>query len=138
MHQHAGEISVSKQVLEEVQHLRMQQGGPREFPGGGGASQHEDAGTDDRPDPERRQRPGTEGLLQPVFRAFGVGNQFVDGLLGKKLAGQKASFDAMEMDAAAWAIQLETQPSLVSAERARDPRLPLSLAAHHLLHFWLL
>jgi hypothetical protein len=44
--------------------------------------------SDDRADPQCRERPRAQGLLQPVFRLFRVSDQFVDGLLGKKLAGQ--------------------------------------------------
>jgi hypothetical protein len=48
----------------------------------------EDAGADDSTDAEGCERYGAEGLLERVFGQLGVGDEFVDGLGGKDLAGQ--------------------------------------------------
>jgi hypothetical protein len=91
VHEHAREASVRKQVLKNVKNLGVQQGGRGVFSRRGRARQHEDARPDDGADTERSEGPQAQRLLQPMLRLFGFGDQLINGLLGKKLAGQKAS-----------------------------------------------
>ena len=56
---------------------------------GRGAGESKNSRSDDRADAQRRQRPRSQRLLQPVFWPLGVRYQLVNGLLGEKLAGQK-------------------------------------------------
>jgi hypothetical protein len=56
--------------------------------GNGRAYYRENARADYRADPQRRERPRPQGFLEPVFGLFGVRDQLVNGLPGKKLAGQ--------------------------------------------------
>ena len=58
------------------------------FPAGGGSEHGKDSRSNYRTDAEGGQCHRTERLLQPGFRPLGVGDQLVDGLLGKKLACQ--------------------------------------------------
>ena len=95
MHQHAGKVAVCEEVFKDIQHLSVKQRRRGEFSGRCGAGEHEDSGADNRPDPQCGQRPGPQSFLQPCFRALRVGDQFVDGLLGKKLAGQKGLLGSM-------------------------------------------
>ena len=83
MHEHTRKIAVREEILENVQHLRVKQGRRGILTGSRCAGQDKNPGTDDRPNPQRRKRPGAERLLQPALRPLGIGNQFVDGLLGK-------------------------------------------------------
>jgi hypothetical protein len=59
--------------------------------GGGGAGENEDSGADDGADAQSSERPGSEGLLQPVARFVGVSNKPVNGLTGKKLIRQRSA-----------------------------------------------
>ena len=97
MREHAGQIAVGHKILENIQHLRMQQRRSGELTGRGRTSENKDSRANDGADSERRQRPRPQSLLQPAFRPFRVGDQFVNGLLGKELAGQKASFDSIDI-----------------------------------------
>ncbi len=86
VHQRARARSVAQQVDDQVEHLRVQDGGNFEvLAGGGRAGEHEDAAADDGADAERGQAPRAEGLLEPVLGLLGVGDQLVDGLAGEKL-----------------------------------------------------
>jgi hypothetical protein len=58
------------------------------FAGNGRANDGENARADDRTDPERRQRPRTEGFFEPVRGLFRIADELVDRLAGKQLAGQ--------------------------------------------------
>jgi hypothetical protein len=93
MHQNAGKIAVRKQVLEDIQDLRVQQGRRGGLPRRGGAGQDKDSRSDNCADSQRRERPCTQCFLEPALRPFRIGDQFVDGLLGEKLAGQKRLLD---------------------------------------------
>jgi len=55
MQQHAGQISVLKQVLKDIQNLRMQQGRLRKFPSSRRSSQHKNSRANDCTDPQRRE-----------------------------------------------------------------------------------
>jgi hypothetical protein len=63
-------------------------GGIELLAGDGCADDGEDAGTDDCPDAQRRQRPRAEGFPEPVFGFFRLPDQLIDRLAGKQLAGQ--------------------------------------------------
>ena len=89
MEQDAGKISVLKQILEDIQHLRMKQRRRGKLARRRRAREHKDSRADDRTDPQRRKRPGAQGLRQTMARSFRVRDQLVNGLLGEKLAGQK-------------------------------------------------
>ena len=89
MQKHTGKISVLKQVLEDVQHLGVQQGRSRKLSSRGGPGKNKNSRADDRADAQRRQRPRAQRLWQTVPRPFRVRNQLVNGLLGEELAGQK-------------------------------------------------
>lgn len=85
-----------KEVLKNVQHLGMPDGGDLEvFSRRRRAGQHKDAGANDGPDPQRGERPRPQRLCQPVVRMLRVRDQLVNGLLGKKLAGQKRLLDML-------------------------------------------
>jgi len=89
MHQNAGKIAVREQVLEDIQDLRVKQRRRGGLSRCRGAGQDKDSRSDNCADSQRRERPCTKCFLQPALRPFGIGDEFVDGLLGKKLAGQK-------------------------------------------------
>ena len=89
MQKHTGKVPVLKQVLEDVQHLGVQQGRSGKFSSRGGAGQNKNSRADDRPDAKRSQRPRPQRLWQTMPRPFRVRNQLVNGLLGEELAGQK-------------------------------------------------
>jgi hypothetical protein len=71
MQQSASYASVAEEVHEQVENLRVQNGGCLEIlarsrrPG-----ENKNAGTDDGADAKRHQRPGTESLLQTVVGIF--------------------------------------------------------------------
>jgi len=72
------------QVQQKIEHLRMQDGRDLEvLARRRGAGQNEDSGTDDGADAERRQAPGPERLLEPMFGLFRLRDQLVDGLGGE-------------------------------------------------------
>ena len=69
---------------------RVQDGRGIEFlPGNGGADDGENAGANDRADAQCRQRPGSEGLFQTMFRFLRVGDQLVNGLACEELVRQR-------------------------------------------------
>src|SRR5579864_8306277 len=86
---HAGKIPVLKKVLEDVQHLSMQQRRRRVLSCRRSAGKHKDSRADNRADTKGRQRPRSQRFWQTVARPFRVRNQLVNGLLGEELAGQK-------------------------------------------------
>ena len=89
MHENAGKTAVLNQVLKNVQYLGMPDGGDLKILSRSrGARQNKYARPYDGADPQRRQRPRPQGLLQPVLRLFRVRDQLVNGLLGEQLAGQ--------------------------------------------------
>jgi hypothetical protein len=55
------------------------------LPGDGGANNGEDAGADDRANPQRRKSNRAQRLLQPRLRTLRIRDQLVDRLLGKEL-----------------------------------------------------
>ncbi len=77
-----------EQILEDIEDLRVKKRRRGEFARCGRAGENENSGPYDRADAKSSQRPRAQGLLEPVFRLFGIRNEFVNGLLGKKLAGQ--------------------------------------------------
>jgi hypothetical protein len=91
MKKHAGKVPVLKQVLEDVQHLSMQQGWSRKLSSRGRSRKNKNSRADDRADAKRGQRPRAQRLRQTMPRPFRVRNQLVNGFLGEELAGQKAS-----------------------------------------------
>jgi hypothetical protein len=89
VHENAGKAAVLNQILKNIQHLSMPDGGDLKiFSGSRCAGQNKNARPDDGPDPQRRQRPRPQRFLQPVFRLVSVRDQLVNGLLGEQLAGQ--------------------------------------------------
>ena len=74
MHEHAGKISVSKQILEHIQHLRVEKRRCRELTGGGCARENKDSRSNDGPDAQRCQRPRSQSLLESGFWSLGVGD----------------------------------------------------------------
>ena len=73
VHERCPHAAGPKEVHDEVEDLRVQNGGSLEvFSGRRGAGEHEDAGANDRADAERGQRPGTEGFLQPMPGTLGI------------------------------------------------------------------
>ncbi len=77
---------------DEARQRRVHHAGCIElFARDGRANDGKNARADDRTDPERRQRPRTEGPLEPVRWLFRVADELVDRLAGKQLAGQGRS-----------------------------------------------
>ncbi|HKW75945.1 MAG TPA: hypothetical protein VJN64_10520 [Terriglobales bacterium] len=89
MKQHTGKISVSKQVLENVQYLRVQKRWLGKLARSRRAGENENSRSNNGADPQCRERPRPQRLFKPVARLFRIGNQLVNGLPGEKLAGQK-------------------------------------------------
>src|SRR5262245_60665546 len=89
MQKHAGKVPVLKQVLEDIQHLGMQQRRCGVLSCRCGAGKHKNSRADDRADTKRRERPRAQGFRQTMPRPFRVRDQLVNGLLGEELAGQK-------------------------------------------------
>jgi hypothetical protein len=54
MQKHTGKVPVLKQVLEDIQHLGMQQGRSGKFSSRGSAGQNKNARADDGPNAKRR------------------------------------------------------------------------------------
>jgi len=80
------------QVHEDIENLGLEDRRDGEVLSGRRcAGQDKNAGTNDGSDPECGQRPWPECFLELVLGPLGVADEFVDRLLGKKLAGQKAS-----------------------------------------------
>ena len=96
MQKHAGKIPVLKQVLEDIQHLGMQQRRCGILSGCRGTGKHKNSRADNRADTKGRQRPRPQGFWQTVARPFRVRNQLVNGLLGEELAGQKGLLRELE------------------------------------------
>jgi hypothetical protein len=61
------------------------------LPGHSGANDREDAGADDGPDSQRRQRPRAQRLLQRLAGLFRLADQLVDGFARYQLVGQGSS-----------------------------------------------
>ena len=86
MHERPGEAAGSKEIHDQVERLRMQDGRRLEiFSGRRRACKNEDSRTDDGTDAERRQRPRPERLTEPGFGVLRVRDQFVDGLAAQRL-----------------------------------------------------
>jgi hypothetical protein len=77
------------QVHEKIKHLHLVERRITVLAGSRRPREGKNARADNGPDAQRRQRPWSKSLLEPVGRVLGVRNQLVNGLLGKKLAGQK-------------------------------------------------
>ena len=71
------------------------------LPGDSGPNDREDARTDNRPNAQRCQRPWPKRLLQPLFRQFGIADELVDRLAGKKLTRQIQAPSLIDAPAAA-------------------------------------
>jgi hypothetical protein len=54
----------------------------------GGPDHRKDAGADHSADAQGGQRPRAQGLLQPVFRLFGLRDQLIDRLAREELVRQ--------------------------------------------------
>ena len=94
MHQRAGGAPGAQEVANQVKHLGVQDGGRFEvLARRRGAGEHEDSGPNDGADAESGQRPGTEGLLEPVLGLVGLSDQFVDGLAAQQLVARVGGFD---------------------------------------------
>lgn len=92
MHQHIRGAAVFQEVDDEIEDLRVNDVRSFEvFARRRRTRQNEDAGTDDRADAQRRQRPRSKSLLQAMFRVLRFGDQLVDGLAGKQLTGQRSA-----------------------------------------------
>lgn len=95
MHEHAGQIPMMEEVPNQIHHLGMLDGiDLKMLAGRRRAGEHKDTRAYDGPDPQRCNRPQAKMRNE---HALGLFDQFVDGLLGKELAGQKASFDSIDI-----------------------------------------
>jgi hypothetical protein len=88
------QIAATNQVHEEIEHLDLVKGRISMLSGSCRASKSKDTGADNRTYAQRGERPRAKRLLKPVLRFFRVRDQLVNGLLGKELAGQKASLNS--------------------------------------------
>ena len=87
MHQRPGSVPGSQEIHNQVERLRMQDGGSLKiFSRGCRAGEYKNARPDDRSDAQRRQRPRAQRLTKPVLRVFRLRDQFVDGLAAEELA----------------------------------------------------
>ena len=81
--------SGAEEVDNEIQHLRVQDGGSlKVLARGCRAGEHEDSGANNGPDPQCRQGPRPKAFLKLMLWIVRVRDQLVDGLPGKKLVGQ--------------------------------------------------
>jgi len=79
--------SAAKEVHDEIENLRVQDGWRlKVFSGGGGAREHKNAGANDGSNAQGGQRPWPKRLLQTASGIFRFGNQLVDRLATEKLA----------------------------------------------------
>src|SRR5215470_5808065 len=86
MHERSGGAPGAQEVDDQVEDLRVQDGrGLKVFAGCGSAGEDEYAGSDDRADAQRGQRPRAEGFAKTVFGVLGFGDQLVDGLAAEEL-----------------------------------------------------
>ena len=131
----------AKEVHEQVEHLRVQDGGRfKVLAGGGGAGEDENARADDGADAERGERPRAEGFFQPMPGRVGVRDELVDGFAAgswlpavgsacwRVLVGC-ANGSSRHM-ATLQGARAETQPALAETLTYR-----FACAAHQFLHF---
>jgi hypothetical protein len=86
VHQRARRAPCSQEVSDQIQHLRVQDGGSLEvLSRRSGASEDEYSGADDGPDAQRSERPWAQRLLKAMPRLVGFRDQFVNGLAAEKL-----------------------------------------------------
>ena len=129
VHEHGRGTAVPQIIDEQVEDLRVKDGRRLEiFAGGGRAGQNKNSRADDRADTERRERPGAERFLQPVFGRFGVSQQLVDAFERKAAksraaAGRAQSILAEDGVSAEQPFGMRTAPG--------DPSLPLFLQEYH-------
>lgn len=96
------------------------------LPSDGSPDHGEDAGTDDRANAQRRQRPRAEGLLQPMFRLLRLGDQFVDRLTREELVRQNSAPGDEGIDASGFKQKKRHWASLPNQPAAERPGLPPS------------
>jgi len=82
---------------------------------------------DHSPNTQRRQRPGTEGLFQAMFRILGVQNQLVNGLAAQQLACQGVSSSPLRWIAHQFRLPNYTRLQRAPANKLRNPCVELKL-----------
>ena len=89
MHQNLRRPATPQEVHDDIEHLRVQNGGCLEiFAGGCGASKDENPGANNGANAERGERPRPQGFLETVLRMLRISNEFVDRFSGEELVGQ--------------------------------------------------
>ena len=138
MEKDAGKVPVLNQVLEDVQHLRMQQRRCGVLASRRGAGKDKNSRADNRADSKSGERPRPQRFRQPMPRPFRVRNQLVNGLLGKELAGQKGLLKNERLKVVVPGKTAMRRRSAPGAPLRRHQYLALGCAAGHLLHLGLL
>ena len=86
MHERSRGAAGAHEIDDHIERLRVQEGRRlKEFSGGGGACEYENAGTDDGADAQRGERPGAQRFAEPVFGVLGIGDQLVDRFAAEQL-----------------------------------------------------
>jgi hypothetical protein len=79
VHERSRGAAGAHEIDDHVERLGVQEGRSlKEFSGGGGAGEDENAGTDDGADAQRGERPGAQRFAEAVGRVLGIGDQLVD------------------------------------------------------------
>ena len=88
MHDRAGDGAMLDEVLHQIKHLSVPNGGKlKMFTRCRRSREYEDSRTNNRADAQRRKRDRAQRLLQARLGVLRIGDQLVDGFLGEELAG---------------------------------------------------
>ena len=86
MHQNVCRTTASQEIRNEVENLRVQDGGCLKiFSSSGGARQNEYSGTNDGANPQRRETDPPKRFFEASFRVLRVRDKLVDTLATEEL-----------------------------------------------------